>query len=357
MMTHEPSPTKTLPTGVGVAILAAALFGASTPFAKVLLGEIPPVLLAGLLYLGSGVGLTVVYLLRRSQVRSEAPLSRSDLPWLAGAVVFGGVLAPLLLMLGLRLTPASTASLLLNLEGVFTALLAWFVFRENFDRRIALGMACLVAGALVLSRSGQPTLSSLVGPAAIVGACVAWGLDNNLTRKVSLADPLQIVELKGLIAGPCNIVLGLWMGGALPDAGAIVLAGVVGMLGYGASLALFVVALRHLGTARTGAYFSTAPFFGAATAVLALGEPLTAQPLVAAGLMAIGVWLHITEHHEHFHVHDPIAHDHAHTHDEHHQHEHGLLDPLGEPHTHPHRHAPLAHAHHHMPDEHHRHRH
>jgi hypothetical protein len=149
----------------------------------------------------------------------------------------------------------------------------------------------------------------------------------------------------------------LWMGGALPDAGAIALAGVVGMLGYGASLALFVVALRHLGTARTGAYFSTAPFFGAAVAVLALGEPLTAQLLVAAGLMAIGVWLHITEHHEHFHVHDSIAHDHAHTHDEHHQHEHGPLDPLGEPHTHSHRHAPLAHAHHHMPDEHHRHRH
>ena len=343
------------------ALLSALLFGLATPAAKALVGLADPALLAGLLYCGAGLGAAVfrraARLMSPPGGATEAALGRAELPWLAGAIVAGGIVGPLLLMFGLTLTEAGTASLMLTLEGVATALMAWFIFHENFDRRIALGMACLVAGALVLSWSGQPTLSSLVGPAAIVGACVAWGLDNNLTRKVSLADPLQIVELKGLIAGPCNVVLGLWMGGALPDAGAIALAGVVGMLGYGASLALFVVALRHLGTARTGAYFSTAPFFGAAVAVLALGEPLTAQLLVAAGLMAIGVWLHITEHHEHFHVHDPIAHDHAHTHDEHHQHEHGPLDPLGEPHTHSHRHAPLAHAHHHMPDEHHRHRH
>ena len=343
------------------ALLSALLFGLSTPAAKALVGLTDPALLAGLLYCGAGLGAAVFRRATRSMSpaggATEAALGRTDLPWLAGAILAGGVVGPLLLMFGLTRTEAGTASLMLTLEGVATAFMAWFIFHENFDRRIALGMACLVAGALVLSWSGQPTLSSLVGPAAIVGACIAWGLDNNLTRKVSLADPLQIVELKGLIAGPCNIVLGLWMGGTLPGAGAIASAGLVGMLGYGASLALFVLALRHLGTARTGAYFSTAPFFGAAAAVLALGEPLTVQLLVAAGLMAIGVWLHITEHHEHFHVHDPIAHDHAHTHDEHHQHEHGPLDPVGEPHAHPHRHAPLAHAHHHTPDEHHRHRH
>jgi drug/metabolite transporter (DMT)-like permease len=343
------------------ALLSALLFGISTPAAKALVGLTDPAILAGLLYCGAGLGAAVfrrvVQSVSSSDGAKEAALRPADVPWLAGAIIAGGVVGPLLLMLGLTRTEAGTASLMLTLEGVATALMAWFIFHENFDRRIALGMGCLVAGAAVLSWSGQPTLSSLLGPLAIVGACIAWGLDNNLTRKVSLADPLQIVELKGLIAGPCNIALGLWMGGAIPGTGAVAFAGVVGMLGYGASLALFVLALRHLGTARTGAYFSTAPFFGTAAAVLMLGEPLTAQLLVAAGLMAVGVWLHITEHHEHFHSHDPIAHEHAHTHDEHHQHEHGPLDPAGEPHSHAHRHAPLEHAHQHTPDEHHRHRH
>jgi len=346
-------------TPVVYALLSALLFGISTPAAKVLLGLSNPAILAGLLYCGAGLGAALFRRVVRSSdgAAREAALSTTDLPWLSGAIVAGGIVGPLLLMLGLARTEAGTASLMLTLEGVATALMAWFIFHENFDRRIALGMACLVAGAAVLSWSGQPTLSSLVGPSAIVGACIAWGLDNNLTRKVSLADPLQIVELKGLIAGPCNIALGLSMGGTLPGPGPVAFAGLVGVLGYGASLALFVLALRHLGTARTGAYFSTAPFFGAATAVLALGEPLTAQLLVAAALMAVGVWLHITEHHEHFHAHDPVTHDHAHTHDEHHQHEHGPLDPAGQPHTHQHRHAPLEHAHQHTPDEHHRHRH
>src|SRR5712664_2309102 len=343
------------------ALLSALLFGISTPAAKALIGLTDPAILAGLLYCGAGLGAAIFRRVARSmssgQGAQEAALRAADVPWLAGAIIAGGIVGPLLLMLGLTQTAAGTASLMLTLEGVATALMAWFIFHENFDRRIALGMACLVGGAAVLSWSGQPTLSSLIGPMAIVGACVAWGLDNNLTRKVSLADPLQIVELKGLIAGPCNIALGLWMGGMLPGPGPVAFAGLVGVLGYGASLALFVLALRHLGTARTGAYFSTAPFFGAAAAVLVLGEPLTAQLLIAAALMAVGVWLHITEHHEHFHVHDPLTHEHAHTHDEHHQHEHGPLDPAGEPHTHRHRHGPLEHAHQHTPDEHHRHRH
>jgi drug/metabolite transporter (DMT)-like permease len=341
------------------ALLSALLFGISTPAAKVLLGLSNPAILAGLLYCGAGVGAAVFRRLVRSSNGSanEAALSRADLPWLAGAIVAGGIVGPLLLMLGLAQTEAGTASLMLTLEGVATALMAWFIFHESFDRRIAIGMACLVAGAAVLSWSGQPTLSSLVGPLAIVGACIAWGLDNNLTRKVALADPLQIVELKGLIAGPCNIGLGLWMGDTLPGAVPIAFAGLVGMLGYGASLALFVLALRHLGTARTGAYFSTAPFFGATAAVLVLGEPVTIQLLAAAALMAVGVWLHITEHHEHVHVHEPMEHEHAHTHDEHHKHDHGPSDLAGEPHTHRHRHTPLEHAHHHTPDEHHRHRH
>jgi drug/metabolite transporter (DMT)-like permease len=344
-----------------LALISAALFGVSTPAAKLLLGTVDPAVLAGLLYCGAGLGVAAVrragLLARGEAIPSEAALGRKDVPYLAGAIVAGGVLGPVLLMAGLQRTDASAASLLLTLEGVATALMAWFVFHENFDRRIALGMACIVGGALVLSWNGQPQLSDLLGPLAIVGACLAWGLDNNLTRKVSLADPLQIVELKGLIAGPVNLALGFLASGQRPGLTAAMVAGLVGFLGYGVSLVLFVYALRHLGTARTGAYFSTAPFLGAIAALALLQEPLTIQLLLAGLLMAVGVWLHLTEHHEHEHLHEPMEHAHPHVHDAHHQHVHGSDDPPGEPHTHAHRHEPLRHRHPHMPDMHHHHKH
>jgi drug/metabolite transporter (DMT)-like permease len=271
-------------TAVLYALISAALFGVSTPAAKLLIGSIHPVTLAGLLYCGAGIGVAALRLIVPSIVPGapETALSRADLPWLAAAIGAGGIVGPLLLMVGLARTDAATASLLLTLEGVATALMAWFIFHENFDRRIAIGMASLVAGAAILSWSGAPSFNSIVGPLAIAGACVSWGLDNNLTRKVSLADALQIVTLKGLIAGPFNLILGLSISHQIPTVSDILLTGVVGFLGYGVSLALFVVALRELGTARTGAYFSTAPFIGSATAVIVLGEPVTAQLLVAA---------------------------------------------------------------------------
>jgi drug/metabolite transporter (DMT)-like permease len=341
------------------ALASAALFGISTPAAKVLVGAVHPAILAGLLYCGAGIGIA---LLRRIQASfaaaaREIPLSRSELPWLAGAILAGGAAGPLLLMWGLARTGAAESSLLLTLEGAATALMAWFVFHENFDRRIAAGMGFLMAGAAVLAWSGAPSFGSLMGPLAIVGACLAWGLDNNLTRKVSLSDPLQIAQLKGLIAGPFNLLLGLALGGGLPDAPTMIVAGIVGFLGYGVSLALFVFALRDLGTARTGAYFSTAPFFGAAAAVIALGEPLTTQLVLAGLLMVVGVWLHLTESHDHAHAHETMAHAHPHVHDDHHRHEHGPGDPAGEPHTHFHEHAPQYHSHPHTPDMHHGHRH
>jgi drug/metabolite transporter (DMT)-like permease len=344
-----------------LALASAALFGVSTPAAKALLGSIHPTILAGLLYCGAGLGIAIVRRVARplflSSNAKETPLGAADVPWLAGAIVAGGIVGPVLLMTGLARTDAAAASLLLTLEGVATALLAWFVFHENFDRRIALGMACLVAGALVLSWTGHPTLSGFLGPLAILGACIAWGIDNNLTRKVSLSDPLQIVELKGLIAGPVSLALGFWSGGGLPSFSPLVIAGIVGFLGYGVSLAFFVLGLRHLGTARTGAYFSTAPFLGMIAAVLFLHEPITMQ-LVAAGLlMGLGVWLHLTEDHEHEHTHEPMEHAHPHVHDTHHQHEHGPDDPIGEPHTHHHKHEKLTHSHAHVPDMHHAHRH
>jgi drug/metabolite transporter (DMT)-like permease len=341
-------------------LLSAALFGVSTPAAKALLGTMDPAVLAGLLYCGAGLGVAALRRIARpleGSARSETPLGRRELPWLAAAIVAGGIVGPILLMIGLARTEAATASLLLTLEGVTTALLAWFAFHENFDRRIALGMACLVAGAAVLAWTGQPTLSSVLGPAAIVGACCAWGLDNNFTRKVSLADPLQIVELKGLIAGPVNLAIGVAAGGSIPSPGPLALAGVVGFLGYGVSLALFVVALRHLGTARTGAYFSTAPFIGAFAAVGLLGEPISAQFVVAGLLMAFGVWLHLTERHHHEHEHLEMQHAHPHVHDVHHDHAHGPDDSPGEPHTHAHRHSVIRHTHPHVPDMHHSHRH
>jgi len=262
-----------------------------------------------------------------------------------------------LLMLGLSQTPPATASLLLTIEGAATALLAWFVFHENFDRRIALGMACLLAGAVVASWSGTPTMESFAGPLVVIGACLAWGIDNNLTRKVSLADPLAIVQVKGLVAGPVNLLLGLWAGGSLPGLLEILVAGLVGFLCYGVSLALFIVALRHLGAARTGAYFSTAPFIGAAVAVIAAQQAPSIQLGAAGLLMAVGVWLHVTEQHAHTHTHVRTVHAHAHIHDEHHRHKHGPHDPPGEPHTHPHEHEPLTHLHPHVPDMHHGHRH
>ena len=342
------------------ALASAALFGGSTPAAKHLLGTLDPVILAGLLYTGAGFGIGVVrrFPLRlRTTKAYQVPLQRSDLPWLAGAIAAGGVVGPILLMLGLARTDASTASLLLTLEGAATALMAWFVFHENFDRRIAIGMLCIVAGAVILAWSGAPSLQSLLGPLAVCGACAAWALDNNLTRKVSLSDPLQIVELKGVIAGPVNLALGLWAGGTLPSLSASVFAGFVGFIGYGVSLALFIVALRDLGTARTGAYFSTAPFLGALAAVVLLREPVTLQIVLAGLLMAIGVWLHVTEHHEHEHVHNPLVHEHPHLHDAHHQHEHLAGEPIGEPHTHVHEHVRMKHSHPHTPDMHHEHRH
>lgn len=346
-------------TGVSFAMLAAVLFGASTPFAKILLDKTEPVLLAGLLYMGSGVGLAIWSLLRsRSKGKSEeAKLKRSDFSWLAGAILAGGIIGPVLLMVGLAATPASSASLLLNLEGVFTALLAWFVFKENFDRRIAWGMAAITCGGLFLSWAGRLEMGALWGTLAISGACLAWAIDNNLTRRVSAGDPVQIATAKGLVAGSVNLTIALVAGASMPALRTLTLTALVGFFGYGVSLTLFVLALRHIGTARTGAYFSLAPFAGALISLLIMRDSLTYQFVIAAALMGVGVWLHLTERHEHKHEHGAVEHDHRHVHDEHHQHDHEEGAPLGEPHSHPHRHERMVHSHHHYPDIHHRHAH
>lgn len=350
---HDIRPAR--PKGISFAVLAAVLFGLSTPFAKLLLGHATPVMVAGLLYLGSGLGLSTLYFIRRA--KDESPLPRKDWSWLAGAVAFGGICAPVLLMVGLRLTAASTASLLLNMEGVFTALLAWFVFKENFDKRIALGMALIVAGGVVLSWHGGAGFRVPLGALAIVGACLCWGIDNNLTQKVSASNPYQTAAIKGAIAGTVNLAIALSMGAKLPPLVVIGAALLIGFVGYGLSLALFVLALRTIGTARTGAYFAIAPFVGALIALVLLHEPVGALFFVAAALMGGGVWLHLTEKHRHEHTHVRLEHSHSHVHDAHHLHEHSPKTDLTEPHTHNHIHEPLIHVHTHFPDIHHRHEH
>lgn len=347
--------------GIALALVSALLFGASTPFAKLLVGQMPALWLASLLYLGSGLALGGWLALRALRQRAPSGLMRRDLGWLAAAIVAGGVVGPVLLLVGLAATPASTASLLLNLEGVFTALLAWVVFREHTDRRLVVGMLLIVAGGFALAWSAAAERGALWPALAIVGACLAWGLDNNLTRKVSGGDPVLIAALKGGIAGGVNAALAFALGLAPPALATTAAAAAVGAAGYGASLVCFVLALRHLGAARTGAYFSIAPFVGALVALPLLGESLAPLAWLAAALMGAGLWLHLTERHEHEHAHEPATHTHAHRHDEHHRHAHDAgappVDPLTGEHVHEHTHARLVHRHPHYPDLHHRHSH
>ena len=351
---------KSLNRAAWPALGAALLFGASTPFAKQLIGDGAgpsfPFLLAGLLYLGSGFGLTLMRLLRdRGWQRVDMPAH--EWPWLLGAITFGGVLGPLLLMVGLSHPTAATASLFLNLEAVLTALLAWLVFKESTDGRIVLGMGLIVAGGAVLAWPTGDTQASGMGPLALAGACLAWAIDNNLTRKVSASDALFVAGSKGLVAGGFNTALAFALGASWPAMPLLWTAMLIGFLGYGLSLVLFVLALRGLGTARTGAYFSTAPFVGAAISIAVFAEPTSTSFWLASALMAAGVWLHLTEHHAHEHAHTALLHGHPHRHDEHHQHSHHFAWDGTEPHNHEHQHAPLQHRHAHYPDIHHRHAH
>ena len=344
--------------GVILALASAILFGLSTPFAKML--HVQPVLLAGLLYGGSGIGLGLWKIVLSQKQQSGEALNSSDLPWLGGAIVSGGIVAPVLLLVGLTKTPASTAALLLNLEAIFTAVIAWGVFREHVNHRTAWGMILIVLGGLALAWGGSGSgveggLSS--GAPWIVGACLCWGIDNNLTRKVSAGDPVLIACVKGIVAGLTNCTLAWLLGAHWPGVTTVAWAFIVGFFGYGVSLTCFVWALRLLGTARTGAYFSAAPFFGTVMGIILLGEPIHLDLIFGGVLMLVGVWLHLSENHSHIHVHEEMEHEHMHSHDEHHQHSHCPEDPMGEPHSHWHRHDRIIHSHPHYPDIHHRHTH
>lgn len=343
-------------SSVVIALLAAILFGASTPFAKQLLGDISPVLLAGLLYLGSGIGLLFFRLIKDRGWQASG-LFNKEWIWLIGAIGFGGILGPVLLMLGLVQTSAATTSLLLNLEAVLTALLAWVFFKESTDRRIIFGMLFIVAGGILLAWPNQLGQRHWAGVIAIALACLCWAIDNNLTRRISTADALFIASSKGLVAGVANVGLAFVLHLPLPGWTQVSYALLIGFFGYGISLVLFVLALRDLGTARTGAYFSTAPFIGATIAILFFDSTTSILFWMAAILMAIGVWIHLTESHGHKHTHEYLFHHHSHIHDKHHQHNHDFPWDGKEPHAHPHDHQLITHSHHHYPDIHHRHKH
>lgn len=343
------------------ALLAAGLFGASTPLAKLLLGEMSPLMLAGLLYMGSGLGLLVIKfaggLIQRKAVwGKEAALHGRDYLWLAGAILTGGVLGPILLLYGLTISTASGVSLLLNLEGVLTVIISAWVFREAVSARIWVATLIMLLAGFMLFYNPGATLSFDTGLLAVLGACFMWGVDNNLTRKISASDPMAIVMVKGLAAGSVSLVLAYVSGAERPELFALLAALLLGLFSYGVSLVLFVYALRHLGSARTSAHFSTAPFIGAALAIVVLDEPLGVTFIVAMAMMIAAAYLVLTEQHKHAHSHEYLVHAHLHRHDEHHQHAHvGGEGP--EPHAHRHVHEPLTHTHGHLPDLHHRHRH
>ncbi len=343
------------------ALLAAVLFGASAPLAKTLLRDTEPVPLAALLYLGCGIGALLFrgYQRTTAAAEAEARLARPDWPWLAGAIIAGGVAAPILLMFSLRATPAATASLLLNFEGVLTALIAGLAFREAIGPRIWAAVGLVTLGSILLSWTTTGEWGFSLGALGVIGACALWGLDNNFTRNISAKNPLTIVAVKGLCAGSFSLLLALALGNRMPALGTALTAMLVGAVCYGLSIVLFIMALRDLGAARTSALYGTAPFLGVLLAVAAFGERPGLLFLVSVPLMIAGAVLLLGEDHEHAHTHAALEHDHRHCHDDtHHTHAHPAGQPCADAdHSHPHRHDAVTHAHPHAPDLHHRHAH
>jgi drug/metabolite transporter (DMT)-like permease len=340
-------------------MLSAALFGVSPPLAKLLVGDIPPLALAGFLYLGAFLGLLSFWAMgllhRRTGMRRTAPLERGDVPWLAGAIFSGGMAAPILLMTGLTFVSGFTASLLMNLEGVATAMIAVLVFREYAGRRLWLALTFMTLAGVFLTWDPSVGEFYVGGLVLIVLAMICWGIDNNLTQRISSKDPTQIARLKGLIAGTTSLSLALLLGSKIPLGTSIFYAIVLGALSYGVSLVLFIKALEGLGSARTGAFFSLGPFVGAAVSIVVLGEQVMWTMVPATALMFLGVWVMITERHIHLHRHSRLTHTHVHERDMHHRHPH----PQGEEgaHSHEHVHLPQTHSHVHWPDAHHSHEH
>jgi len=342
--------------GVVVGLLAAATFGASTPFAKRLLDGVSPEVLAGLLYLGAFAALFAFAPTRRR--RHEAALRRDDLPRLAGIVLTGGVAAPILMLIGLDRVSGPTGSLLLNLEGPFTLVLALWVFGEHLGRRAAAGASVIFGGAVFLSLGGATSRDELIGVALIAVAAGLWAVDNNLTQTLTTRDPVAIVTVKAGAAALVNLLIAAILGAPRPSATLLAGAVTLGAVSYGLSIVLDAYALRNLGAARESAIFATAPFFGLVLSIPVLDQLPGVREIAAAAVMALGVGLLIAERHAHRHRHDALEHDHIHTHDDgHHDHTHEPDVDISAPHSHPHRHEQVVHEHEHVSDLHHRHSH
>jgi drug/metabolite transporter (DMT)-like permease len=333
------------------ALLAAVFFGAGAPLSKLLLGEVPPVLMAAFLYLGSGTGISLIKLSQRmTSNQKEAGIRRPDVGWLAGAIVAGGIIAPIVLMVSLQSTPASTASLLLNFEGVATTLIALFFFRESISRRAFAAIFAITLASIFLSTNFSSGFGFSLGALGILLACSLWGLDNNFTRNISAKDPLTIVAWKGLVAGSFSLVLGLFLGQQIPGLKSILSILLLGFISYGLSTMLFIYSMRGLGASRTSALYGTAPLAGVILSILIFHDPITWSFMAAAILMAAGALILAKEEHAHFHIHQPVVHEHRHSHDEFHAH-----DTANVVHSHEHEHPRTEHEHGHMPDIHHRH--
>jgi drug/metabolite transporter (DMT)-like permease len=333
------------------ALLAALFFGASAPLSKLLLIDVPPVLMAAFLYLGSGTGISLVKISQRlTSHQREAGIKAPDAKWLAGAIISGGILAPIVLMISLKNTPASTASLLLNFEGVGTTLIALFFFRESISRRALMAIFVITFASIFLSTDFQSGFGLSLGALGVILACVLWGVDNNFTRNISAKDPLTIVAWKGLVAGTFSLFLGLFLGQQPPPLATILGILLLGFVSYGLSTMLFVYSMRGLGAARTSALYGTAPLAGVLLSFMIFRDPITLLFIFAAILMAAGALLLANEEHAHFHIHIPVVHEHRHRHNEFHEH-----DGADIAHSHEHEHPLTEHEHGHMPDIHHRH--
>jgi len=355
--TTAPGASNERGSGPLAALASALCFGVSAPLAKRLLDDVPPLPLAALLYFGAGIGLAAYDAGRRLLVGrvDETPLRAADVPTLATMIVIGGVIGPLLMLIGLQRVSGVVGSLLLNLEAPLTIVLALAFFGDHLDAGAFAGSALVIAGAVLLSAVPGDTRADGVGVVALAAAALGWALDNNLTQRLSARDPVMVARVKTLGAGVLGLGLSAALGYASPSADAVGVALVVGFVGYGVSIVLAVAAMRRLGAARHAAFFATAPFIGAVTAVPLLGETFTARAALVAIVMALGLVALLRERHLHEHHHEALTHEHRHVHDEHHRHDHD--GPVSEPHAHLHVHEPLTHAHPHRPDVHHRHRH
>jgi len=341
------------------ALVAAFFFGCITPGTKFFIKTLPPQIMAGILYLAAGIGLLSILLLKKNFHSSLSRVQKVDYKWFALATLFGGIIGPAFLTYGISRISGSTASLLLNLEAVLTSLIAWFIFKEHFEKKIVYGMILIVIGCFTLSLNSTSAsgVDTLGGFTLICLACLSWGIDNNVTRKISHLDPVLLASFKGLIAGTSNIFLGLLIGERVAANIDILSTGLLGFFGIGISLVAFIISLASIGTARTGAVFSTAPFIGSLISITILGESLSLPVIIALVFMGCGVWFHFSEDHDHEHPHEDLSHDHEHTHDDHHQHKHSHAAESNSCHTHKHTHKVTTHKHPHFPDIHHQHAH